>query len=388
MFQDLPEKKILEKYKQSVFSLDFLLDMSQHKSFATLVLTKHLGDILGTLIQICFAPLKKPSEDIPEPRIENETFVMTNELFVRLSNDQERYKQDLERLLEKNYQPTVIKNLLILHSKSKEFKPPKWFSKKVSELLSGRLAAKSGVINVVRAIMDIGGDAENMDWEKIALVATVLGSPPQGNYSSTEQYYLKICPQLLNLLNYDDKIYQMIACASIKTVSERSLILSRRYLFDVLMEPLCKLAENEEMGLSVTEQDIDDCLKSLFKIFVIGTDPCIMFLTNLDPVILILLELHATITFGSSHLRDPVKQILLKYLKHSDTDKNILVMRSFALAEFPDVGKIRMKLFQKDLIFINGEEGGVKVGRRVSSDQSFYISDDEKSIVIQVRYKF
>ena len=50
-------------------------------------------------------------------------------------------------------------------------------------------------------------------------------------------------------------------------------------------------------------------MKSLFKIFVIGTDPCVIFLSNLDRVILLLLEVHASITFGVSHLRDPVKQV-------------------------------------------------------------------------------
>ena len=47
----------------------------------------------------------------------------------------------------------------------------------------------------------------------------------------------------------------MIVCASIKAVSERSLILSRRYLLDVIMDPLIKLADKDEnIGLAVTEQ--------------------------------------------------------------------------------------------------------------------------------------
>ena len=50
----------------------------------------------------------------------------------------------------------------------------------------------------------------------------------------------------------------MIACASIKAVSERSLILSRRYLLDVIMDPFIRLADKDEkVGLAVTEQVLD-----------------------------------------------------------------------------------------------------------------------------------
>ena len=111
----------------------------------------------------------------------------------------------------------------------------------------------------------------------------------------------------------------MIACASIKTVYERSLTLSRHYLMDPLMEPFIKVSESEDGGMKVTEQEIDDCLKSLFKVFVIGTDPDLMFLMNLERIVLVLMELHAAIVFGVSHLRDPVKQIIQRFLKHMDT---------------------------------------------------------------------
>ena len=261
----------------------------------------------------------KPAEDtvLDEPVVQDDKFVMTSDLHERLSNDQARFKLCLSGIIERNYQPTVIKQLMVLQGsasekKNKDSKPaPKWFTKKVSELLSGRLVADQGVTNVIRGVLDMGGDTEAMDWQNISLVATVLGNPPEGNYASIEQYYSKICPQILNLLDDNqDKVYQMIGCAAIKTVTERSLILSRRYLLDIVMEPLLKLSETEAEGLTVTEQQIDDCLKALYKIFVIGTDPCLMFLSNLENVVLILLEIHASIALGVSHLRDPVKQLI------------------------------------------------------------------------------
>jgi hypothetical protein len=354
-------------------------------------------------VQISFAPLIKPAEEDQKETAENVSpsdlpdvvndvtnkFIMTPDLFVRLSEDQARFRKELERILERSYQPNLVKNLLVLQGSSKESKEggissPRWFSKKISELLTERLLGKSGVINVIRGVLDIGG--ESMDWQKISLVAGVLGNPPKGSYSSTENYYQLICPQILDLLNHEDKVYQMIACASIKTVAERSLILSRRYLLDFLMDPFTRLTESEEKGLEVTELELDDCLKSLFKIFVIGNDPCLMFLMHLEPIILLLLELHTKIAFSPSHLRYPVKQILLRYLKHLDTSTAVNVLRAFILCEIPSDGKSRMKLLHKELIFVLGDEGGVRTERRVESAQSFTVLDDEKSIILQVSF--
>ena len=78
-------------------------------------------------------------------------------------------------------------------------------------------------------------------------------------------------------------------------------------------------------------------MKSLFKIFVIGTDPCVIFLSNLDRVILLLLEVHASITFGVSHLRDPVKQVKGLFV-------NLLILYNFELlAKFISISSILFK---------------------------------------------
>jgi hypothetical protein len=50
--QTLHARSILERYKQLVFSLDALLDLCQQRSLATLIRTRHLGDLLAALIQV------------------------------------------------------------------------------------------------------------------------------------------------------------------------------------------------------------------------------------------------------------------------------------------------------------------------------------------------
>jgi hypothetical protein len=135
---------------------------------------------------------------------------------------------------------------------------PKWFSRRIGELLSGRLvASQHGVAHVIRGVLDMGDTAAAaMDWTKIELVANLLASPPEGNYASIEAYYAAVCPQIVRLIaDSEDRICQMIACAAVRTMSERSLILSRRYLLDELMAPLLRLAaENDDGGENNDEE--------------------------------------------------------------------------------------------------------------------------------------
>jgi len=393
---DLKKPSILDKYKRLVYTLESLLDLAQHRSLSQLIMTKHLGDVLAALVQIGYAPIKKPDKDKTPPKDidlnhvghqEEEEFVMTEQLYDRLANDQVKYKKELEKIVEKTYQPLVIKYFLILQTSSPSSKPPKWLTKAVGGLLSHRLMADNGVVNVIRGVMDLGGvdDNNQFDWKKMGLVSSVLASPPSSSYGDTENYYRLICPQLLSLLDHEDKIFQMMGCAAIRATTERSLILSRRYLLDPLMAPLMKLCDDHplEEALAVTEKEIDDCLKNLFKIFVIGNDPSVMFVNHLEAVILVLLQVHARVTFSASHLRDPVSQLVNRFLKHSDRATSLMVLRAFAFSSRPVERKNRVGMMNPEVDFVNGDEGGVGVVEHNIEGQSFYVADDERAIVVQ-----
>ena len=51
---------------------------------------------------------------------------------------------------------------------------------------------------------------------QVNIVAEVLGSPPQGKFSDTEEYYKLVCPQLLEMIASEECGGLMIACSSIK----------------------------------------------------------------------------------------------------------------------------------------------------------------------------
>ena len=157
---------IYERYKRLVFTLDSLLELSRHRSFATLVRSKHLSDLLAAALQVAHAPIRKPAEGgatVDEMERDAEEFVMTKEIYLRLSGDQERYREAVGRLVEDTYQPTIIKTLLTLQSGGKDKKKPKWFSTAISSLLSSRLLKSGGVANVVMGILDIGGQVSGFN---------------------------------------------------------------------------------------------------------------------------------------------------------------------------------------------------------------------------------
>ena len=316
-----------------------------------------------------------------DPVLEN--FLMTDELYERLTADQAKYRRELTAIVERTYQPTIVKNLLVLQSNSpppaktpaaatkKAVKkpnaataaPPKWFARRVGELLSGRLVASSnGVAHVIRGVLDMGdaGATASIDWTKVELVANVLASPPEGNYASIETYYAQVCPQILRLIaDSEDKIFQMVACAAVRTMAERSLILSRRYLLDNLMAPFLELAatDDDDNGEKTAndaekklpnEEELDGCLKTLYKVFVIGNDPSMMFVSHLSPIILLLLELHAAIVFaGVSHLVGPVKQLVQRYLKHSDRATAVATLRGWAFNAVPATAEAKLGRIKK-----------------------------------------
>ena len=75
------------------------------------------------------------------------------------------------------------------------------------------------------------------------MIASVISNPPStGKYADLEEYFRLVSPQILSILDQEDmsesKVYHMIACHCIRSLTERSLILSRRYLLNELLEPL------------------------------------------------------------------------------------------------------------------------------------------------------
>ena len=83
---------------------------------------------------------------------------------------------------------------------------------------------------MIQGILDLG---ENDNVQRYLIIASVIANPPStGKYSDLENYFQLVSPQILSILeredNTDNKVYHMITCHCIRSLTERSLILSRR----------------------------------------------------------------------------------------------------------------------------------------------------------------
>lgn len=387
-----------------------LLALIGHPTISQIVLTRHLGDVFAALIQLGHAPLKKPQTPEKDINDADEEFVMTQEKYDQLKTEQTYFAEKITKVVDKVYPPLTVKYLLVLQScgASQAVKPlpksinttkiptPKWVQARCGALLTHCLTSSTnGVINVIQGILDVG-DTTNDDVQRYAIISTVVASPPStGKYADLEEYFRLVSPQILAILDKEDstdvKVYHMIACQCIRSLTERSLILSRRYLLGDLMEPLTRLCtavqSDELVEVFVSEAEMDVCLKRLHMCFVVGNDPSMTFISHLQPVIMVLMQLHCRINLGVSHLRTTIEQLVQRFLRWSSRSMSVATMRSFALKEnlADKDDRFQFHHMLDQYVFVAGDEGGIKaIGKefKKAEEQSFYVDDDEKAIIL------
>ncbi len=242
--------------------------------------------------------------------------------------------------------------------------------------------------------------SEVMKTQKHRVVATVVASPPQSlgvrKDGGLEEYYSLVCPQLLELLGEsgggeEAGEIRSVSCAWVRALSERSLVLSRRHIFDPVMAPLLALSEFKPGGECVlpTEEDLSDCVDLLHTLFVSGGggDPSAVFTSHLEPCVPALLELHCFVCFGASHLRRPVKALLERYLGTWASPDAVAAVRFFAFrgaleGEEERCHHHRLRLLRPEVRFVAGGSGGAAARWSDGAEENFYVSDDEKAIAL------
>uniref|UniRef100_A0A3B5A549 Transport and Golgi organization protein 6 homolog n=1 Tax=Stegastes partitus TaxID=144197 RepID=A0A3B5A549_9TELE len=160
-----------------------LLQLAELSSLATLVFTRHLGDVMAALCQLGYQPHREEQRVSPLTAEECRTC-----------------KESLRSLLGKVYQPIVVKELLVLQGGPKQVEirglgsAPAWLRRLCGRLLSERLMQPNGVQGVVRAVLE-GGTGGESDWRKCDAVARILVACPQQS-TSADAYFSNVCPQV------------------------------------------------------------------------------------------------------------------------------------------------------------------------------------------------
>uniref|UniRef100_A0AAQ6ACM5 Transport and golgi organization 6 homolog (Drosophila) n=1 Tax=Amphiprion ocellaris TaxID=80972 RepID=A0AAQ6ACM5_AMPOC len=274
-----------------------LLQLAELSTLATLVFTRHLGDVMAALCQLGYQPHREEQRPLTAEEC-------------RLC------KEALRNLLGKVYQPIIIKELLILQGGPKQVEitaglgsAPAWLRRLCGQLLSERLMQPNGVQAVVRAVLE-GGTGGDSDWRKCDAVARILVACPQQS-TSADAYFRNICPQILELLHFKDKLtaqqFQRVATrAALSMVQERSSF-AQQFLLRPLLAALqrCTTASNQEDSqVAVEESELTRCVEDVYKVWVVGNSPSVSLLEALEEVLPVVFTLFCFTKKNVSHLRD------------------------------------------------------------------------------------
>nr|XP_020644009.1 transport and Golgi organization protein 6 homolog isoform X2 [Pogona vitticeps] len=329
-----------------------LVEIAQHPSLGSLVLTRHLGDLLAGLCQLGYCPVRRKENDEAK-----RTMGLTEE-------ERARCRKALQGLLDRVYQPLVVRELLLLQGGSKQgshfprkdhSKPclelaPAWLRRLCGQLLSERLLRPGGVQAVVRGILEGAGagaagghsaEAAAADWQKCDTVAHILSSCPQQSLS-LEDYYQQVCQQVLQLFHVQDKLaarqFQRVATTTVLTMARKHPQQVEKYLLCPMLEPLLRCLNGAEISpedlpegkVLVKEAELSVCVENIYKVYVVGNEPSPVMLSTLKRVLGGVFSLWCFTKQNVSFLRTPSQEILLWFLEKSERPTTLAALEGFA----------------------------------------------------------
>ncbi|XP_071959551.1 transport and Golgi organization protein 6 homolog [Antedon mediterranea] len=395
-FSDMNKKQNLVKV------LNILLECTKVTTLGSVILSKFLNDFLAALLQLSFKPFRKQipvpgakrtpddplagSSVVSEDRLASSSGTSEGQLAEsslaitdNLTDDRHIWRKELDALLNKLYQPMVIRELLLLQggplktSGTKQKSPlspaPAWLRKACGKLLSERLMKPDGVYNVLSGILHCtGGDG---NWKQCEMIGKLLVNCPK--HIPLDVYYQSICPQVLDLVACKDvltmKKFLRIACSFINNVITRHYQLALELLIHPLQEPLLKCVHKDINTLSspgsivVLENSLSSCIDSLHRVYVIGgSEASHDLLQSIQPIIHPLFKLCIFLNNGISHLRSPVEDLIHQYFKMTDTSISIQVLQHLTLLQHNS----HLDVMSPHLNFLPGSAGGAIVA--VSED--------------------
>ncbi|CAO2610233.1 Transport and Golgi organization protein 6 homolog, partial [Lemmus lemmus] len=323
-----------------------LLDLAQHASLGSLIFCRHFGDIAAGLCQLGFCPTRrKPPAPVEEVLTEEERALS---------------RGALRDILDQVYQPLAVRELLILQGGPPQSctdvktqlrcQAPAWLRRLCGQLLSERLMRPNGVQAVVRGILEGAGagaaggsdaEATAADWKKCDLIAKILASCPQQSLSP-ESYYKDICPQILDLFHFQDKLtarqFQRVATTTFITMSREHPELAPKYLLQPMLAPLHRCLTTTEIPESnmvpgtilVTEEELSRCVEDVFKVYVVANEPLPVLLDALLPFLGVIFSLYCFTSQSVSHIRSLCQEILLWILVKLERKKAIASLKGFS----------------------------------------------------------
>lgn len=309
-----------QKYEVLVECTDFFTTSYSVSVLKTIITTLHLSDYLAALIQLSFAPFKKPGT--------YNNFTMTQEMYEKLNADREKYVSVYNDLVTNCFQPILMKELLVLQSGT-DPSPPAFVKRVIAKELSQRLLTPGGLLSLIRCFMENYDIDTGFEWRKINMICRIVAA--KHGSSSEREYLANICSQLKHILCLNNTHYLATAVSCVLNLKERypqsepvGLLLTdifQAFDYDHLISN-----SNFPGTIILSSQEVEN------KINVLHACVCT---TKLDwPVTLLIPNLYLIFSIGvkctkSEELKIKLKDILLKSLENLKTKELHDMVKTF-----------------------------------------------------------
>ncbi|KAJ8042495.1 Transport and Golgi organization protein 6-like [Holothuria leucospilota] len=398
-------------------------------SIGGVILTKHLGDIMSSLLQILHqprCPAQETEKDLSSCQRNNvlagvmgtsvatHATKLTEASHLQIPACREEFCQkNLSRLLDHAYQPAVMRELLILQggpggtgkkrtgkkaSSNPLPKAPEWLSEVCAELLMQRVMNQQGVQCLLRAVLDISGisnqtkTSASLDWRKCDAVASILTNFPSSSVK-TEAYFKAVCPQISELLNFDDQLILQqvlrVCCTCIQAMILKYPQLAHSCLINPLQAPFLKTLQtsslpddvHDQMVTIATEAEMAQCVENLYKVYLEGSEPRSSLQETLHQILLPLFQLYCSTKDSIWVLRPAIEKLLTVALQSCDHSTAVDLLAYVTQVK----GHSKHPPMHQDITFTLGSSGGVVTlyNPLRSSDERFtdFVFDGEQSAV-------
>lgn len=345
-----------------------LIEILSAPNLRSLILT-HLGDLMSGLLQVIHAGrLKMPVKGVPKEKSnmnQSEEFVMTEEWYKQLVEDRNQFKIIYKELIDNIYKPLVIKELLILLAPTKNIvsgeiiPPPSWLRRAISSQLTEYLISPGGVSLIMRAMCESCSDS--VDWKKAEVISKLI-STVHGNLSDDE-FYAKISPQVISLLNTTGPYCIPVAKNCIRNIYYHNVEICNKYIFDKLFEPfiICSKSVNKNFdGTLVSEDSLSRCIDHLTKCFATGSETSFVPVSVLLKIIKIVFQLYMKVAQSSYQHKTAIQNLLIEFLYSEKDKKNLTQIYNCLIFKEQHSDILEMN---EDLEFQFGPSGGIQVSK-------------------------
>lgn len=303
-----------EKYELLTECTDFFTRSYSIPVHRSIIVTLHLSDYLAALIQLSFAPLKKPGN--------YSNYIMTELRYNQLLNDKQKYSTVYENFVRNCFQPVLIKELLVLQSE-RDPPLPNFVKQVVCKELSQRLLASEGLLSLTRCFIESYEIDTGFDWKKIEMICKII-TVVHGNLSESE-YLDNICSQINKTISLNNTQYITTAVTCLfelnkkfpksNAVNKLTSMVFEQFSCNYLISK-----SNLYNTTIMTKQEIEHHINLLhINLCVAKVDwPVELWAQNV--YVLFLLGMKCT----TMDLRDKIKSIIIKCLEVIESPINVL----------------------------------------------------------------